>query len=438
MSESTLVQAYTSRGATVLAVDSMALGQIAEARAAGGTVRMGAVGVVDVGGPLSQRAWFFGDGYDAIEARFEAAMADPDLDSVVLRIDSPGGEVAGLEEAVARMQGKKTKPVVAYVDEFAASAAYWIAAAVADEIVVPPSGEVGSIGVIAAWLDMSEALEGQGVKVHVHRSPDGKAPGMPMAPVEDVANERMAEGVAQAADRFVAAMSKARGLDKKTIRGFDAATFGGKKAVEVGLADRVGSLDTAIKAAGTAARKKKMANDLRSTLGLDAEATDEQLLAKAAELAAAAAQLPQALADLAAKTEALEAAEQRAVEQRLAVEERERKALCAKLVTDAGFRPVHVWADALAEELEPGPAFAGMPVDDLRAYVERAVAEPMAERAEERGDEEPDLGEHNLNEREVARCEEIAAKYGRPVHEVMSVLADEKRSAQARQGDMER
>src|SRR5688572_2027230 len=166
-----------ARASSVLALRAETIGRAMSlperltATVATGTASPGrAVAVVAIDGPLAQRAeqHVCGviDGYDAITARVSQALEDRDVGAVVLQINSPGGDVAGLEEAVRRMRAKADatgKRVVAFADEMAASAAYWIAAGVADEVWLPPMGEVGSIGTIGAWVDETEALAREGV-----------------------------------------------------------------------------------------------------------------------------------------------------------------------------------------------------------------------------------------------------------------------------------
>lgn len=222
------------------------------------------VATVRVDGPLAQRAFFedmcaYVDGYDAVTARFRDAL-DSDADSILMILDSPGGDVAGLQSAVDQMLAAKNasgKQVVVYVDEQAASAAYWIAAALADEIVVPAAGRVGSIGCIGAFLDESAAWNQAGVKWHVVRHPAGKAESMPAAPLTELATARLTESVRATGDAFIEAMAGYRGISAAKIREFDAAQFDGAAAFANGLADRVGSLGDAITLAASFATERK-------------------------------------------------------------------------------------------------------------------------------------------------------------------------------------
>lgn len=212
------------------------------------------VAEVRVFGPLSQRGseydCGFGDGYDAIEQRIAEAAADADTRAMVVRIDSPGGDVAGLEQAVGRMRtaiARSGKPCAVYVDELAASAAYWIASALSTAgIVVPESGGVGSIGCIAAIVDETGALAKEGIAVELVRDPPGKAASHSYGPLTDLARERVAAEVGEAAARFTAAVAQARGLDEAAVRALDGDVLRGSKAVAAGLADKVGSFGDAV------------------------------------------------------------------------------------------------------------------------------------------------------------------------------------------------
>lgn len=212
------------------------------------------VAVVEVLGPLSQRAdTFCGwvDGYDAIAGRVTEELERPEVAAVVLRIDSPGGDVAGLEEgirAIVAARDRAEKPIAVYVDELAASAAYWLAASVADAgVYAPTSAEIGSIGAYTMLVDERGSLERDGVIVKLVRDPSGKDAANPLDPVFDLALERETERVRDASGRFYAAVSSARGLDVEAVRALNAATFGAKAALETGLIDGVASFEEAVR-----------------------------------------------------------------------------------------------------------------------------------------------------------------------------------------------
>ena len=141
-------------------------------------LRFGDVAVVCIDGPLSQRGGWFFDGYESVADRISCALECDEIKAVVLKINSPGGVVAGCFETVKALRAGKTKPVYAYADECAASAAYALAC-VADQIWLPASGMVGSVGVIGVVEDYTEAMAMHGVRVAVLTTGARKADGNP-------------------------------------------------------------------------------------------------------------------------------------------------------------------------------------------------------------------------------------------------------------------
>ena len=196
--------------------------------------------VVHVRGPLEHHSTPFCDNYDDLYSRFCKAIhcAKEKGWCVVVKIDSPGGLVSGLNETVYAMQEEAREhavDVIVYVDELAASAAYAISCA-GDEIVVPPSGIVGSVGVISAMTSVSRANEKAGVDVVTITSGKRKADGHPDVPIDDDAIKAEQERVNDLAGQFFALVEESRGIDAKE---YEAGLFLGKKAVKAGLADRV-------------------------------------------------------------------------------------------------------------------------------------------------------------------------------------------------------
>ncbi len=196
--------------------------------------RCGVAEVVSIRGPLEHHACPYGDSYEQIRERFAEAMAS-DAECIVLRIDSPGGVVSGLNETVFAMQRAKTKPVYAYVDELCASAAYALACA-ADEISIPPSGIAGSVGVISLMVDQVAADKKDGLNFVTITSGARKGDSHPHSAITDDAIAAEAERVDGLAAQFFEIVKAARGIDAKKL---EAGVFLGENAVATGLADNV-------------------------------------------------------------------------------------------------------------------------------------------------------------------------------------------------------
>lgn len=240
----------TAGASHVLALDPAAMGTTVALDDPKPVETRGAVALVSVRGPLAQRAISdlcgYVDGYDAIAARFVAALHDPRVDAIVLVVDSPGGDVAGLEECIRRMSTAREasgKPIAVYVDELAASAAYWMASGVSSLIYGPTSCRVGSIGVIGAVVDETKALEMEGIAVTLIRDPAGKADAHPAQPLLELAKRRVGESVAAHAGRFYDAVAATRKIPTSKVRGLDGAVLGGPAAVSAGLLTGVMSLE---------------------------------------------------------------------------------------------------------------------------------------------------------------------------------------------------
>ncbi len=208
---------------------------------------------VHVLGVLEQRSGYhdvcggWTDGHDSVADRMVEALAAGD---VIMIIDSPGGAAAGVEEAIRRVLQAKAehgRRVYAYADELIGSAAYWWACSVADEIYVPRSGVVGSIGARAAHASMAGTLKKQGVEVSYFVWPgEGKISFASERPLSDVGRARGDRDVALVGEAFAQAVAEGRGISMEAIVELNADCLTGQAAVDAGLADGVASLDDVI------------------------------------------------------------------------------------------------------------------------------------------------------------------------------------------------
>lgn len=203
------------------------------------------VAVIKICGPLEHHGGWWFESYEKILGRVEGAMLDEDVRSILLDIDSPGGEVSGLQETVRRIRSlseEHGKKIVAYADDEAYSAAYALACA-AEEIYIPESGGVGSIGVLAEVVNLLGAVEKQGIKVEVIRSGARKADGHPFIPLDDATIARIQTRVNDLARQFFALVAESRPVARKDIESLQGACVYGARAVKAGLADGVASFD---------------------------------------------------------------------------------------------------------------------------------------------------------------------------------------------------
>lgn len=181
-------------------------------------------------------------------AQFASLVNDPEVGSIVLDVNSPGGQVYGIEELSRQIfDARGKKPVVAVANHMMASAAYWIGTA-AEEVVVTPSSDVGSIGVFAVHQDMSAALMQEGIKLSFISAGKHKIETNPYQPLSEEARAAIQKSVNEAYDAFIGAIARNRGMDATAVRsGFgEGRLVSARQAVASGMADRVGTLEETI------------------------------------------------------------------------------------------------------------------------------------------------------------------------------------------------
>ncbi|MBN2568138.1 MAG: S49 family peptidase [Deltaproteobacteria bacterium] len=230
--------------------------------------------------------------YLYIRSAFRKAMANNDVAAVVLHIDSPGGEVAGAFETAKEIHDARgTKPIIAAIDEHAFSAGYMIASA-ADSIILPASGGVGSIGVIAKHIDQSGYNEKEGFKVTTIYAGARKNDSSPDQPLTEEAYGTIEGIVRHHYDIFTKEVARNRGMDEAAVRSTEAALYFGKKAIDAGLADEIGNLDDAIMAAVSASegganiQGKIPGKDTKMSKEVEKKLTFDELVAGYPEFAA--------------------------------------------------------------------------------------------------------------------------------------------------------
>ena len=213
----------------------------------------GAIAVVSVVGTLVARSSYLDAesgllSYGAIGDAIETAFTDPSVRAVILDIDSSGGEVGGLFDLVNRIITLKEtagKPIWAVANEDALSAAYGVAST-ADRIYVTQTGEVGSIGVVAAHIDESGADAQAGLSWSFIFAGQQKVDGNAHEPLSARARSTIQADVDRLYAQFCELVSANRGLTIDAVRATQAATYRGELAIRAGLADRLGTLDLAL------------------------------------------------------------------------------------------------------------------------------------------------------------------------------------------------
>ena len=213
----------------------------------------GAVAVIPVYGVLMPRADSLDEmsgatSLQSLQKAFRGALADAQVKTILLDVDSPGGSVAGVDELSSEIfAARGSKKIVAIADYQMASAAYYIASA-ASEVIASPSSDTGSIGVISLHLDLSKAAEMEGVKPTFITYGQYKAEGNQLEPLSDPARQFWQQRVNEYGDMFVKAVARNRGTTTRDVKDNfgQGRSFGAREAKARGLVDSIASFDDTV------------------------------------------------------------------------------------------------------------------------------------------------------------------------------------------------
>lgn len=247
-------------------------------------LREGGIAVIEIIGPITRHASYFSDWcggatVETLAQDFNAALNDPSINAIVFKVDSPGGSVTGINEfAQMIFEARGKKPVVAYGDGLVASAAYWITSA-CEELVMDNTAIAGSIGVISR-VSNPDAERSRDITFVSSQSPNKNA-----KPNTTHGAAQIQQLIDDLADVFISTVARNREVSIETVL----SDFGqggvmvGQRAIDAGLADRLGSFEQLISelSVGTWKRKQK---PMKATSAAIEEGetgmTDETFLAK--------------------------------------------------------------------------------------------------------------------------------------------------------------
>jgi protease-4 len=198
------------------------------------------VGLVEVFGPIT--------GSERVVRQLKEYREDPSIRAILLHIDSPGGGVVASQEIYheVRKTREQGKVVVAAMGSLAASGGYYIACG-ASRIVANDGTLTGSIGVIAEFLQLSDALGKLGISVRTVKSGRLKDAGSPVKPMTGEEERYFQDLMDQVHRQFIAVVEKERGLThEEVVDVADGRVFTGENATELGLVDTLGTFEDAI------------------------------------------------------------------------------------------------------------------------------------------------------------------------------------------------
>lgn len=215
------------------------------------TRMVGSVAVIDVVGPLSKQPglWrWFGLDHSAtlpeIEQAVNLAASDAKVSAILMRVDSPGGTVAGTEATgEAIFEARKVKPVWSQVMDCGCSAGYWLASQ-AERVYANRAADLANIGVVGALYDWSKMFEEAGLRAVVARSTPLKGIGVMGDTITAEHEAELTRWVKATHEVFVDVVARGRRMDRaKAAKLADARVLKGDEAMALGLIDGVRGLD---------------------------------------------------------------------------------------------------------------------------------------------------------------------------------------------------
>jgi protease-4 len=210
----------------------------------------GSIAIIPIKGMITSEESVFGlmAASTLIIKDVEEAENKRKIKAVIFEINSPGGTPFASKE-IATCIENMDKPAIAWVREYAASGAYWIASA-CDEIVADELSTVGSIGAMSIRPDIGELMKKFGIDIETLRTGIYKGLGQPYEKPTEEERELMKKELDEIQDNFLNAVAKNRKLDGAKMKELSTAkVYLGREAKETGLIDHLGGKELAIRIA---------------------------------------------------------------------------------------------------------------------------------------------------------------------------------------------
>lgn len=275
-------------------------------------VKAGTTGIVRIYGSLVEgddefwNEWMGVTGYGEIRNAVLQLAMDPEITSIMLDVNSGGGQVTGMSEVadIIAAVNAEIKPVTAFTGGQMCSAAYYTGCA-ADHITASTMADVGSIGVLIVHRSIARAMTEAGIDVNVIRAGEFKALANPYEQLSDKARKTLQDACDYTYSLFLDHVGEQRMVSKSYARDImgEGRVFIGQQALDVGLVDSIDSFDAALQAATVAKKVDYLQHGLSlSTFENPKHMKQNPLLAAAREAALRQAQEARAAAEAAAGT----------------------------------------------------------------------------------------------------------------------------------------
>jgi signal peptide peptidase SppA len=228
------------------------------------------VAVIPIEGPIAKRMNLFtqvsgGSSTELIERDFDNALVDSGVKAIVLKIDSPGGQVDGIQELSKLIyENRGKKPIAAFTNGTMASAAYWIGSAAEKIFISSDTVQIGSIGVATTHSDISRSEDMRGIKTTEIYAGKYKRIASEYRPLTAEGKAYIQDIVDYLYTTFVNDIARNRGISTEDVlKMADGKLFIGRQAIYIGLVDGVSTLPLLISKLNPRTKKDPI-EDLRS------------------------------------------------------------------------------------------------------------------------------------------------------------------------------
>ncbi|KYH27439.1 protease 4 [Halalkalicoccus paucihalophilus] len=180
---------------------------------------------------------------DDIVERIEAADEDGNVEGLLVKLNTPGGEVVpsdDIRRAIVEFEG----PTIAYTTDVCGSGGYWIASG-CDELLAREASLVGSIGVIGSRVNASDLAERVGLSYERFAAGRYKDAGVPLRDMDEHERAYLQGLIDDFYGQFVERVAEGRDLSEEEVRATEARVFVGEEALELGLVDALGTREDA-------------------------------------------------------------------------------------------------------------------------------------------------------------------------------------------------
>lgn len=211
------------------------------------SIEGGTIAVIDIQGTMTKAGSSLGGG-GTVEARqaIRQAQNDSTVGAIILRFDTPGGNVAGTAD-LANEVAKTTKPTIAFIEDLCCSAGMWVASQCDEIYANDATAMVGSIGTFMAVYDISGALAEEKIRTIVVKAGEFKGGGFPGMEISEAQVAEWQKVINSIQDQFTAGIARGRKMTTEQAQSLvTGLAYMAPEAVKMKLIDGIKTFDQVV------------------------------------------------------------------------------------------------------------------------------------------------------------------------------------------------